>query len=57
MARPYKKAWSIEDALIEIKNNSGSHFDPDLVGIFLGLEGEIREIYHKWSLKDENSIE
>ncbi|MBU2896673.1 HD domain-containing phosphohydrolase [Vibrio hepatarius] len=57
MERPYKKAWSIEEALIEIKNNSGSHFDPDLVEIFLGLEDEIREIYHKWSLKDENSIE
>jgi response regulator RpfG family c-di-GMP phosphodiesterase len=29
--RPYKKAWTLEDALIKIKDGSGTHFDPKLV--------------------------
>jgi putative two-component system response regulator len=32
--RPYKKAWSVEDALSEINSCNGSHFDPKLVDIF-----------------------
>ena len=35
--RPYKKAWSREDAIEFIKNSSGSHFDPDIVDTFLRL--------------------
>ncbi len=33
-ARPYKKAWSVEDAVSFIRDNSGSHFDPDVVACF-----------------------
>ena len=33
--RPYKKAWSVEAAVDLIKENSGRHFDPALVPIFL----------------------
>lgn len=29
-ARPYKKAWPVEDAVSHIAKNSGSHFDPAL---------------------------
>ena len=36
-ARPYKAAWAVEDALDEIRALSGSHFDPRLVELFLGL--------------------
>ena len=36
-ARPYKTAWAVEDALDEIRALSGSHFDPRLVELFLGL--------------------
>lgn len=32
--RPYKKAWSMEDALQYIEDNRGKHFDPTLVGAF-----------------------
>jgi putative two-component system response regulator len=32
--RPYKKAWSVEDAVREIEAQSGSHFDPALVLAF-----------------------
>jgi len=33
--RPYKKAWSVEEAVDLIKNESGKHFDPALVDHFL----------------------
>ena len=33
--RPYKKAWTVEAAVDLIKENSGKHFDPDLVEVFL----------------------
>ncbi len=32
--RPYRKAWSEEDALDLIKKDSGSHFDPEVVEVF-----------------------
>jgi putative two-component system response regulator len=33
--RPYKRAWSVEDAVAEIKRQSGSQFDPQVVEAFL----------------------
>lgn len=33
--RPYKRAWSVEDAASEIRRGSGSHFDPRVVEAFL----------------------
>ena len=33
--RPYKKAWAVEDALEEIKDNAGKQFDPKIVEIAL----------------------
>lgn len=44
--RPYKKAWPIEQATLEIQNCSGSHFDPQVVTAFLALidSGEIQAI-------------
>lgn len=40
--RPYRKAWSKEDALNYIKEQAGKHFDPKVVQVFLKLmeEGE-----------------
>ena len=32
-ARPYKKAWSVEETLAEIERNSGRQFDPNIVRI------------------------
>ncbi len=34
--RPYRKAWSREEALDHIKQESGKHFDPQVVAVFLG---------------------
>jgi putative two-component system response regulator len=39
--RPYKKAWPIEDAIAEIKNQSGRQFDPKVVDTFLKILPEI----------------
>ncbi len=33
--RPYKEAWTVEAAVGLIQENSGKHFDPTLVSIFL----------------------
>jgi CHASE2 domain-containing sensor protein len=38
--RPYKRAWPRDEALAEIRRQSGSHFDPELVDAFLALQGE-----------------
>jgi CHASE2 domain-containing sensor protein len=35
--RPYKGAWTVEDALTEIARQSGRHFDPELVPVFLAM--------------------
>ncbi|MCK7467063.1 MAG: hypothetical protein MZU91_02150 [Desulfosudis oleivorans] len=35
--RPYRKAWSKQDAVQYIENQSGKHFDPRLVPDFLNL--------------------
>ncbi|MHB8511723.1 MAG: HD-GYP domain-containing protein [Actinomycetota bacterium] len=32
--RPYKPAWSIEQSLVELVKQRGSHFDPELVDAF-----------------------
>lgn len=48
-ARPYKKAWSVDDTVVYIKNESGSHFDPKLVSIFLDVLPQILEIKKQWS--------
>ncbi len=33
--RPYRKAWSKEKALEYIQEQSGKHFDPEVVALFL----------------------
>ncbi|RYZ89580.1 MAG: HD domain-containing protein [Proteobacteria bacterium] len=35
--RPYKAAWTAEDAVLEIEKQSGSQFDPQVVQAFLSL--------------------
>lgn len=39
--RVYKKAWPIESAIKEIKQESGSHFDPEVVQAFLSVQEDI----------------
>ncbi len=46
--RPYKKAWTVEDAVNLIRENSGKHFDPNLVEIFLRELPGILEISKRY---------
>jgi HD-GYP domain-containing protein (c-di-GMP phosphodiesterase class II) len=36
--RPYRKAWSTQQALDHIRSQSGKHFDPDVVEAFLSVQ-------------------
>lgn len=47
--RPYKDAWSVEDAVEEIKKCSGRHFDPYLVEVFLETLPDILKIKEKYN--------
>jgi len=37
--RPYRPAWKREDVLAYIRDQSGKHFDPQVVEIFFKLMG------------------
>lgn len=47
--RPYKKAWSVEDSVNLIKESRGSHFDPQLVDLFLAGLPEVLKIRERFS--------
>ena len=40
--RPYKHAWTVDEALTEIASLRGKHFDPELTDLFLALVGRLR---------------
>lgn len=48
--RSYKQAWSIEDALAELKKLAGHHLDPILVDAFTNLQqsGDLDYIRHRY---------
>lgn len=47
--RPYKEPWSVEDALVLIKESAGSHFDPHLVDVFLQNIDQVLEIKQRFA--------
>lgn len=47
--RPYKKAFPEEKCLQIIKEEAGSHFDPDVVQAFFSNIDQIRAIRQKWN--------
>lgn len=42
--RPYKSVWTHEQAVEEIVNHSGTHFDPELVRAFVACSEQFRAI-------------
>ncbi|MES2296478.1 MAG: HD domain-containing phosphohydrolase [Pseudomonadota bacterium] len=47
--RPYKKAWSVEDAVIYLQEQKGRHFEAALVELFLSQLPAIRAIKDRWA--------
>lgn len=52
--RPYKKAWSLEQASEHIKSESGTHFDPACVDSFFAQWDEVLVIRERF--KDDHAL-
>jgi len=52
--RPYKKAWPVEEAVAEIKNCSGKHFDPELVEVFERSLPEILNVRSQYQEEEQD---
>ncbi len=51
-ARPYKQAWPIEEAVRQINDSSGSHFDPRLVDVFNEVLPDLLKIREHYAEPD-----
>lgn len=40
--RPYKQAWKVDDAIEEVRRQSGKHFDPALVQAFMDIAPKLK---------------
>ena len=56
-ARPYKPAWAVMDAVQEIEQGAGSHFDPDLLPAFKRALAEIERIMDLYSAEKEMPLD
>lgn len=48
-ARPYKQAWSVEEALAYIESRVGSHFDPQLIEPFRRVLPQMLQIRERYA--------
>ncbi len=47
--RPYKKPWSVADAVAHIQSQAGQHFEPRLVDLFVQLLPALLPIQAQWA--------
>lgn len=47
--RPYKQAWPVEEAVAFLREQSGQHFDPDLVELFIQRLPAVLEVKARWA--------
>ena len=47
--RPYKPAWSVEQAVELIRSEAGRHFDPQLVPLFVDCLPQLLEVRDRWA--------
>jgi putative two-component system response regulator len=52
--RPYKEAWTVEQALATIAQSAGSHLDPRMVARFLSLGDSIVDIKTQWEERERD---
>ncbi|KAB8041682.1 response regulator [Janthinobacterium aquaticum] len=46
--RPYKRAWTVEEAIEAMRRDSGKHFDPQLLELFIANLPAMLEIKEQW---------
>ena len=49
--RPYKKAWPVEEAISFMKEQSGKHFDPELVEHFITILPDVLAVRDQYAEK------
>lgn len=47
--RPYKKAWPIEEAVEFLKEQSGKHFEPELIVCFIDILPDILQVREQYA--------
>ena len=45
--RPYKRAYSNDEAVRILRESNGKHFDPQIIELFLENMNEVKEIQHQ----------
>jgi len=46
--RPYKKAWTSEQAFEYVATQAGKHFDPRMVEAFQGMKKQVLQVQQEW---------
>lgn len=54
--RPYKRAWSEDEAVELLVREKGKHFDPRLVDLFLAQLPAIREVRLRWPDVEKDKV-
>jgi putative two-component system response regulator len=52
--RPYKKAWTVEDSVEEIRSLTGRHFDPAVVKAFFAALPRILDVKTRYAEPDRD---
>jgi len=50
--RPYKRAWTTEDAVTHLREQAGKHFDPRLVELFITILPQVLEVRSRFQESD-----
>ena len=56
-SRPYKRAWSVDEAAEFLRAGRGAHFDPHCVDAFLGAWPEVLEIRQRFQDATDSAVE
>lgn len=51
--RPYKEPWTVHDAIAALERDGGSHFDPQLLSVFVSIAPDL---YHEVTAMEEQQM-